>query len=133
MPDNRNPCAAFARVALTLLMTAALVRSAYAQIPSYGVDAFQPPPDAHWAMITVQDVEAASQLLHDNPPGAAPELHDDVFQNALAMAHVLALGRAHSVTSYQGYIAALAGFATDMGDKHIWSRPVFNVAYPRWA
>jgi hypothetical protein len=104
-----------------------------AQIPSYGIDTFQPPADLHWATIAVHDVEGAYKLLKDNHPGAAPSLHDVTFEQTLAKAYLLALSRARSVSSYEGYIATLAGFATDMGDKHIWSRPTFVVAYPRWA
>jgi Peptidase family S41 len=106
---------------------------ARAQIPSFGVDAFKAPADPHWRGVTVGDVEAAYRLLLDNHPGAAPELHDLAFQQRLNAAHGLALSRARSVTSYQGYLFVLAGFATDMGDKHIWSRPTFVVNLPRWA
>ena len=81
----------------------------------------------------MRDVEAAYRLLRDNHPGAAPELHDLEFQQRLKNAHTLALKRAGTVTSYQGYLFVLAGFATDMGDKHIWSRPTFVVNLPRWA
>jgi hypothetical protein len=107
--------------------------AAVAQIPSWGVDAFKAPADRRWSPIAAQDVEAAYILLRDNHPGAAPELHDLAFQQRLNVAHALALKRAHAVTSYQGYLFVLAGFATDMGDKHIWSRPTFVVNLPRWA
>jgi hypothetical protein len=107
--------------------------AAFAQIPSWGVDTFQAPADPRWSAIATQDVEAAFRLLRDNHPGAAPELHDLEFQQRLKNAHTLALKRAGTVTSYQGYLFVLAGFATDMGDKHIWSRPTFVVNLPRWA
>ncbi len=107
--------------------------AAFAQIPSWGVDIFQAPADPRWSPIAVQDVEAAYRLLRDNHPGAAPELHDLAFQQRLEGAHALALRRAHTVTSYQGYLFTLAGFATDIGDKHIWSRPTLVVNLPRWA
>src|SRR5579862_9909980 len=103
-----------------------------AQVPSSTVDTFQAPADARWAPITARDVDAAYALLRDNHPGAAPELHDVDFQERLAHGHHLALERARTVTSYQGYIAVLAGFATAMGDKHIWSRPTFVINLPRW-
>ena len=106
---------------------------ACAQIPAFDVDTFKAPADPHWSAITTGDVEAAYRLLRDNHPGAAPELHDLVFQQRLNTAHTLALKRARTVTSYQGYLFTLAGFATDMGDKHIWSRPTFVVNLPRWA
>jgi len=107
--------------------------AAFAQIPSWGVDTFQVPADPRWSATATQDVEAAFRLLRDNHPGAAPELHDLEFQQRLKNAHLLALKRARTVTSYQGYLFALAGFATDMGDKHIFSRPTFVVNLPRWA
>jgi Peptidase family S41 len=105
----------------------------FAQIPSWGVDTFQAPADPRWSPIATQDVEAAYRLLRDNHPGAAAELHDLAFQQRLKNAHTLALSRARTITSYQGYLFVLAGFATDMGDKHIWSRPTFVVNLPRWA
>jgi hypothetical protein len=115
------------------LAAAAAVPAAYAQIPGWNIDGFQAPADPRWGPIAVRDVEAAYQLLRDNHPGAAPELHDLTFVARLNSAHSLALKRARSVSSYQGYLFALAGFATDMGDKHIWSRPTFVVNLPRWA
>ena len=114
------------------VMALGLGVSAMAQIPGAGLDAYQAPPDAHWTSIAVEDVEGAYRLLHDNHPGAAPELHDLAFQARLTTAHALALSRARTVTAYQGYIATLAGFATDMDDKHIWSRPSFVVNLPLW-
>jgi hypothetical protein len=117
--------------AFLVLLTSA--PSAIAQIPSWGVDTFQAPADQRWSAIATQDVEAAYRLLRDNHPGAAPELHDLAFQLRLTNAHALALQRARTVSSYQGYLFVLAGFATDIGDKHIWSRPTFVVNLPRWA
>ncbi len=107
--------------------------ASFAQIPGWNIDSFHAPADPRWSRIATQDVEAAFQLLRDNHPGAAPELHDLEFQSHLKNAHILALQRAKTVTSYQGYLFTLAGFATDMGDKHIWSRPTFVVNLPRWA
>jgi hypothetical protein len=106
-----------------------------AQILSAGVDdggGFQAPPDGRWKPITTGDVNAAYQLLRDNHPGAATEAHDPGFIRRLDEAHAQALERARNVNSYQGYLAVLAGFATAMGDKHIWSRPTFVVNLPRW-
>ena len=103
------------------------------QIPSSGVDEFHAPADPRWGQTTRGDVEAAYKLLRDNHPGGAAELHDLAFQERLNNAHNVALGRARTVVSYQGYAAVLAGFAAGMGDKHIWSRPTFVVNVPRWA
>lgn len=127
----------FSLTSVTILVLAlamlGVAPSAFAQIRSWDVDTFQAPDDPRWSPITTQDAEAAYRLLRDNHPGAAPELHDLAFQQRLNSAHILALNRAHAVTSYQGYVAVLAGFATDMGDRHIWSRPAFVVSFPRWA
>ena len=114
-----------------LLMLSGL-STAFAQIPSAAVERFEPPADPRWKSIAVGDLSAAYQLLHDNHPGAADELHDSAFVRGLAQAHARALARAQTVRSYQGYLAVLAGFATEMGDKHIWSRPTFVVNLPRW-
>lgn len=122
-----------AMMCATVLALIVAASAAFAQIPSSGIDAFKAPADPRWSAIAVQDVEAAYQLLRDNHPGAAPELHDVAFQQSLTNAHTLALKRARTVTSYEGYLFALAGFATDMGDKHIWSRPTFVINLPRWA
>jgi hypothetical protein len=121
-----------ATVSYLLLFTIAAAGEAAAQIPSWSVDAFRAPPDPRWAAITTRDVDAAYKLLRDNHPGAAPELHDLDFQHRLADGHRVALDRAKTVTSYEGYAAVLAGFAIAMGDKHIWSRPTFVVNLPRW-
>jgi hypothetical protein len=120
-----------AAAVLTALSMAAAGPAA-AQIPGWNIDDFQAPADSRWRPIAVRDVEAAYQLLRDNHPGAAPELHDLKFVARLNSAHALALKRARSVNSYPGYLFTLAGFATDMGDKHIWSRPTFVANLPRW-
>lgn len=125
-----------ARTIAPLVVICAMLGSiapATAQIPSWGVDDFHAPPDSRWSEITRTDVEAAYKLLRDNHPGGAAELHDIAFQQRLDNAHALALERARKVESYQGYSAVLAGFATGMGDKHIWSRPTLLVNLPRWA
>jgi hypothetical protein len=107
-------------------------RMATAQILSSGMEDFRPPPDARWRQITYSDVQAAYRLIRDNHPGAAPELLDLAFRNSLAEAHALATRRASSVTSYEGYTAVLAGFATGLADKHIWSRPTYVLNVIRW-
>jgi hypothetical protein len=106
--------------------------AAFAQAPSWDFATFKAPADARWSRIAAQDAQAAYELLHDNHPGAAPALHDLAFQERLKNARTLALSRARTVTSYQGYLFVLAGFATDMADKHIWSRPTFVVNLPLW-
>jgi hypothetical protein len=122
-----------ARTLAAFLALAGTAPASFAQIPGRNIDDFHAPADPRWSATASQDVEAAFQLLRDNHPGAAPELHDLEFQQRLKNAHTQALKRAHTVNSYQGYLFVLAGFATDMGDKHIWSRPTFVVNLPRWA
>ena len=120
------------RVLVAVFALAATAPATFAQIPGWNIDGFQAPADPRWSTIAVQDVEAAHRLLRDNHPGAALELHDLGFQQRLKNAQARALERAHTISSYQGYLFVLAGFATDMGDKHIWSRPTFIVNMPRW-
>lgn len=132
VPYQGRCVAPFLALLALLAFIGGFTQESKAQILSWGVDTFQAPADLHWGPVTVQDVEAAYRLLRDNHPGAAPELHDLAFQNRLKLAHELALKRARTVTSYQGYCAVLAGFATAMGDKHIWSRPTFVVNIPSW-
>lgn len=129
----RRPTFSLTSVTILVLAMLGVAPSAFAQIRSWGVDTFQAPADPRWSPITTQDVHAAYRLLRDNHPGEAPELHDLAFQQRLKSAQVLALKRARMVTSYQGYVAVLAAFATHMGDKHILSRPTFVVNYLRWA
>jgi len=120
---------------LVACLTLAKMAPVSAQITSAGVDdfpGFHAPADPRWKRIAVEDVNAAYQLLEDNHPGAAAEMHDTTFVRHLKEAHARALARAGRVDSYQGYLAVLAGFATEMGDKHIWSRPTFVVNMPRW-
>jgi hypothetical protein len=119
----------------TVWLVCAAVAPVSGQILSAGVDdapGFHAPADSRWKAITVQDVNAAYQLLYENHPGAAPAARDDSFIQRLQQGHARALERARTVDSYEGYSAVLAGFATGMGDKHIWSRPTFVVNMPKW-
>lgn len=115
-----------------VLVFLSVIPVAAAQIPAAAVETFQTPPDPHWSSIATGDVKAAYRLLKDNHPGAASEMHDEAFVHRMNAAYALALQRAAKVDSYQGYLATLAGFATAMGDKHVWSRPTFVVNLPRW-
>jgi hypothetical protein len=120
-------------LAAFLLACIGLTGPAAAQpMPTWDPPGFQAPPDPRWAETTRTDVEAAYRLLRDNDPGGAPELHDHAFMHRLETSRTLALSRAQQVTSYDGYVAVLAGFANGMGDKHIWSRPAFVTNRPLW-
>ncbi len=86
-----------------------------------------------WRTWTGRDLDAAHALLRDNHPGAAPEVGDAEFQKALEDGYTLAKTRAATVTTFEGYQAVLAAYAWGFGDKHIWSRPTLNLAWPDWA
>ena len=91
------------------------------------------PAPRYWQGLTRTDVDAAYALLHDNHPGASLELDDAAFRARLSSAYAQAKSRALKVTSYEGYVATLGGFAVAMGDKHIWSRPLFAPDSRAWA
>lgn len=86
----------------------------------------------HWRTLTAMDVEAAHRMLIEDHPGAAKEVGDEKFQRLLAAAYATAKERAAKVTSYDGYVATLAGLSVALGDKHIWSRPLYVVDRPEW-
>jgi hypothetical protein len=79
------------------------------------------------------DVDAAHDMLLEDHPGAAAEAGDVEFQQRLAAAYAAARRRAALVESYDGYQAVLAAMAVAMGDKHIWSRPLYLREDRDWA
>jgi hypothetical protein len=87
---------------------------------------------SHWRALTAMDVEAAHRLLLEDHPGAAKEVGDEKFQRSLASAYAKAKERTAKVTSYDGYVATMAGLSFGLGDKHIWSRPLYVVDRPEW-
>ena len=87
----------------------------------------------HWQALTAVDVEAAHRMLVEDHPGAVPEVGDEAFRRRLAAAHAVALERARQASSFEGYAATLAGLAVSLGDKHIWSRPLYSSATVDWA
>lgn len=78
-------------------------------------------PSQLWQEMTRIDIDAAHRILSEDHPGSAPEADDRDFQRRLSEAYALAKERAASTQSLDGYRATLRGFATMMGDKHIWS------------
>jgi hypothetical protein len=86
----------------------------------------------HWRTLTLMDVEAAHRMLAEDHPGAAKEVGDEKFQRSLASAYAKAKERAGKVTSYDGYVATMAGLSVGLGDKHIWSRPLYSLDRPEW-
>lgn len=87
---------------------------------------------AHWRALTLMDVEAAHRMLNEDHPGAAGEVRDAAFQRALASGFAKAKSRAAEVASYPGYLATLAAFSVSLGDKHIWSRPLYTAERLDW-
>lgn len=96
-----------------------------------------PPPAPEvvemWRTMTRLDIAAAHSLVNDNHPAALPEVGDAAFREALARAHELALSRAQTVTTYEGYVATLQGMMNALGDPHLWARPLAPIGYPDWA
>jgi hypothetical protein len=86
----------------------------------------------YWRTLTLMDVEAAHRMLAEDHPGAAKEVGDEKFQRSLASAYAKAKERAAKVTSYDGYVATMAGLSVGLGDKHIWSRPLYSLDRPEW-
>lgn len=86
-----------------------------------------------WRQAAASDVRAAHQLISSNHPAMLPEVRDPTFRDEEARAYAIATARAQRITSYDGYIATLAAYATAMKDGHIWSRPNYVVSRPDWA
>ena len=120
----------WAVLAATIIVTLAPVAQGQESAAAIG---FKPAPTAFWRDSAKMDVEAAYRMLHDDHPGAAPEVGDTAFRATLEQAHAVAAARARQISSYEGYAATLAAFANAFGDKHVRSRPVFLVARPDWA
>lgn len=87
---------------------------------------------ALWQEMTRADVEAAYRLLLEDHPGSVPEADDPTFRQTLQRAHETALDRAARTRSFEGYRATMRGFATMMGDKHIWSNMKVRSATVDW-
>lgn len=92
-----------------------------------------PHTSAPWVVLTARDVEAAYQLLAEDHPAMSPDLSTAAFRADFEAGRALALERARSVRDYDGYRAVLAGLAASAGDKHIWSRPLYQPETVQWA
>lgn len=90
-------------------------------------------PADQWRALTRADVEAAHTLLREDHPAASRGIADDAFRTQLDSAYRLARQRAGQVENYNGYLATMAGFANAMGDRHIWSRPLYRADRIQWA
>jgi hypothetical protein len=114
------------KTALRVALTAAL---AFAAAPAPAQDEIA----RHWQALTRIDVDAAYQMLREDHPGSVEEVGDAAFRARLESAYAAARERAARIASVNGYFATLAAFATAMGDKHIWSRPLLSPLTVDWA
>lgn len=86
-----------------------------------------------WRLLTRADVDAAYRLLLEDHPAGSRELDDAGFRQTLREAYRIARERAGQVVDYDGYAATMAGFANAMGDRHIYSRPLYRRESLNWA
>ncbi|HEY3813912.1 MAG TPA: S41 family peptidase [Caulobacteraceae bacterium] len=121
------------RLIAALGMVVALAAGPALAQESAGDPGAAPEMAAFWRTWTQRDVDAAFTLVHDNHPGATVEVGDVEFQKALKDGYALAKQRAATVSTYDGYVATLAAFAWGFGDKHVWSKPLYTIAFPDWA
>lgn len=96
-------------------------------------DSLQEQSANYWQAAATVDVQAAHELLLSDHPGAAPEVHDTGFVQALHSAYRIALHRALEVDSLDGYTAVLEGFADAFNDSHLRSNSKYQRSSLRWA
>jgi hypothetical protein len=87
---------------------------------------------AAWRELTLADVEAAYAIIADNHPGAAAATGDSLFRLGLERAVGVARTRARDVSSYEGWLATLRGFATSFSDPHIALQTRLSLNAVRW-
>ena len=98
------------------------------------VGAQSPGPSGQaWNALARADVAAALDLIESNHPGAAAELGDDAFQQALHRARANAGRRLPLVKDFGGHAALLNGLANDFRDGHIMSNALVSPARRNWA
>lgn len=88
---------------------------------------------SQWRALTLTDIVAAHDLLAEDHPAASRTLNDAEFRAALEAAYRRARRRAREVSNYDGYVATMAEMANAMGDRHIWSRPLYRSDNAQWA
>lgn len=91
------------------------------------------PAEQAWNALARADVEAALELVERNHPGAAPELGDSAFQQALRTARANAEKRLPLVKDFGSHAALLNGLANDFRDGHIMSNALFSRSRRSWA
>lgn len=91
------------------------------------------PAEKAWNMLARADVEAALDLIVENHPGAAPELGDSEFQQALERGRANAERRLPLVKDFGGHAALMNGLAADFRDGHVMSNSPFSRTARNWA
>ena len=91
------------------------------------------PSEHAWNALAKADVEAALDLIQKNHPGAASELGDVAFQQALQTARANTARRLPLVKDFGGHAALLNGLANDFRDGHIMSNPLLAPSRRSWA
>ena len=90
-------------------------------------------PQQAWQALTRADVAAALDLIETNHPGAAPELGDMAFRQALARARANAQRRLPLVKDFGGHAALMLALANEFGDGHIMTNSLFSRSRRRWS
>ena len=91
------------------------------------------PVEQAWNALAKADAAAALDLIERNHPGAAPELGDVRFQQALRDARANVQRRLPLVKDYGGHAALLSGLANGFRDGHIMSNALLTPARRTWA
>lgn len=91
------------------------------------------PSEQAWNALARADVAAALALIEESHPGAAPELGDLAFQQALRTARANAEQRLPLVKDYGGHAAVLNGLANDFRDGHIMTNALVSPSRRTWA
>jgi hypothetical protein len=93
-----------------------------------------PASPAAWRAAAQADIEEAVQVLRENHPGAH-DPHNPAFPARLEAARLHGLALAARVADAPGYVAAVEGFTTRIGDGHAGMRVLIDAAAlppPRW-
>jgi hypothetical protein len=87
---------------------------------------------AAWRQLTLADLDSAYAIIAGNHPAAAAAAGDSAFRLGLGAAVRIARTRAREVTSYEGWLATLRGFAASFSDPHIALGTRLSLSTVRW-